>query len=58
MDEYFVIGGFPELVMSNLDSRGYFELLFDSLLFKDVVKSHKLKFSTEIGNLDPATHSA
>jgi len=53
-----VIGGFPELVMSNLDSRGYFELLFDSLLFKDVVKSHKLKFSTEIGNLDPATHSA
>ena len=29
----------------------YLEVLFDSLLFKDVVKRHRVKFSTQIGNL-------
>lgn len=51
MDEYLVNGGFPEVVVNNLDAKDYLEVLFDSLLFKDVVKRHKVKFSTQIGNL-------
>jgi predicted AAA+ superfamily ATPase len=51
MEEYLVSGGFPEVVVSNLDAKDYLQVLFDSLLFKDVVKRHRVKFSTQIGNL-------
>jgi len=51
MDEYMVSGGFPEIAVNNLDPKGYLETLFDSLLFKDVVKRHRVKLSTQIGNL-------
>lgn len=51
MEEYLVTGGFPEVVVSNLNPKEYLEVLFDSLLFKDVVKRHKIKLATQIGNL-------
>jgi predicted AAA+ superfamily ATPase len=51
MDQYLLKGGFPEVVVSNLDPADYMEVLFDSLLFKDVVKRHKVKFSTQISAL-------
>lgn len=51
MDSYMINGGFPEVVVSNLDPRDYLGVLFDSLLFKDVVKRHKVKFSTQVSNL-------
>lgn len=51
MEEYLWHGGFPEVVVSNLDAKDYLEVLFDSLLFKDVVKRHRVKFSAQIGNL-------
>lgn len=51
MDSYMINGGFPEVVVSNLDPRDYLCVLFDSLLFKDVVKRHKVKFSTQVSNL-------
>ncbi len=51
MESYLQNGGFPEVVVSNLDPKDYLEVLFDALLFKDVVKRHKVKFSTQIGNL-------
>lgn len=51
MEEYLLYGGFPEVVVSNLDAKDYLEILFDSLLFKDVVRRHKVKFSAQIGNL-------
>ena len=51
MGQFLLYGGYPEVVVSNLDSKDYLEVLFDSLLFKDVVKRHKVKFSTQIGNL-------
>ena len=51
MDQYLTKGGFPEVVVSNLDPADYMEVLFDSLLFKDVVKRHRVKFSTQISNL-------
>src|SRR3990167_10208617 len=50
-DQYLSKGGFPEVVVSNLDPADYLEVLFDSLLFKDVVKRHRVKFSTQISTL-------
>ena len=54
MGNYLINGGFPEVAVNNVDPKDYLEVLFDSLLFKDVVKRHRVKFSTQIGNL--ATH--
>src|SRR3990167_678657 len=51
MEKFLLYGGFPEVVVSNLDASDYLEVLFDSLLFKDVVKRHRVKFSAQIGNL-------
>lgn len=51
LDEYLMSGGFPEIVLGSLDTKDYLEVLFDSVLFKDVVKRHKVRFSTQIGNL-------
>jgi hypothetical protein len=51
MEDYLMNGGFPEVVVSNINPKDYLEVLFDALLFKDIVKRHKVKFSTQIGNL-------
>jgi predicted AAA+ superfamily ATPase len=51
MENYLQNGGFPEVVVSNVESKDYLGVLLDSLLFKDVVKRHRVKFSTQVGNL-------
>lgn len=51
MDDYLRNGGFPDVVVNNLEPNDYLGVLFDALLFKDVVKRHRVKYSTQIGNL-------
>jgi uncharacterized protein len=51
MAEYLVTGGFPEVVISDFEGKDYLGVLFDSLLFKDVIKRYKVKSVLEIGNL-------
>ena len=51
MENYLLNGGFPEVAVSNVDPKDYLAVLLDSLLFKDVVKRHRVKFSTQVGNL-------
>lgn len=51
MEAYLLNGGFPEVVVKELDAKGYLSILFDSLLFKDVVKRHRIKLAGQIGNL-------
>ena len=51
MENYLLNGGFPEVVINNIDPKDYLDVLFDSLLFKDVIKRHRVKFSTQVGNL-------
>lgn len=51
VDQYMISGGYPEVVTKGVDPRGYLDVLFDSLLFKDVVKRHKVRFSEQIDNL-------
>jgi hypothetical protein len=45
-------GGFPELVVKKLEPRGYLDTLLDSLIFKDIVKRHKLRLSGKIYDLE------
>jgi len=51
MDNYLVNGGFPEIVVNNLDANDYLQVLFDSLLFRDVVSRYKIRFPEQIGIL-------
>lgn len=39
------------MVVKNLERAGYLSVLFDAVLFKDVVKRHKIRYSEQIGNL-------
>lgn len=50
-DEYLKTGGFPEIVVKNLDAKVYLETLFDAILLKDVVKRYKVRFSQKIYDL-------
>lgn len=51
LEQYMSFGGFPEVVIKNQHPRGYLDVLFDALLFKDVVKRHKVRFSEQIDQL-------
>jgi len=51
LDEYLKNGGFPEVTVKNLDAGNYLETLFDAILFKDVVKRHKVRFPQKIYDL-------
>lgn len=51
LNEYINNGGFPEVLVKNLDPKIYLETLFDAILFKDVVKRHKVRFSRQIYDL-------
>ncbi len=51
VNQYMLGGSYPEVAVKDLDPKGYFDVLFDSLLFKDVVKRHRVRFSNEIDNL-------
>lgn len=51
LEQYLISGSYPEVTIKDLDPKGYLDVLFDSLLFKDVVKRHKVRFPGEIDNL-------
>ncbi|MFH1159679.1 MAG: ATP-binding protein [bacterium] len=49
--EYITRGGFPELWVKKLDSPHYLTSLFDSILFKDIVKRHKIRNTSALDAL-------
>ncbi len=51
LDIYLKKGGFPEVIVKNLDAKTYLETLFDAILFRDVVKRYKIRFSQKIYDL-------
>ena len=51
LSKYIVTGGFPEVVVKNLDAKTYLETLFDAILLKDVVKRYKIRFVPQIYDL-------
>ena len=51
LEQYLLNGGFPEVVVKDLDAKGYLGVLYDSLLFKDVVRRHRVRYAEEISDL-------
>lgn len=49
LEHFLIHGGYPEVVVKDMDTMGYLNILFDSVLFKDVVKRHKVRF---VGQID------
>ncbi len=48
---YMTNGGYPDVVIKDLEPRGYLDVLFDSVLFKDIIKRHNVRFSKQINSL-------
>jgi predicted AAA+ superfamily ATPase len=48
---YLFRGGFPEVVVKNLEPESYLGTLFEAVLFKDVVKRYRVRFSAQIDEL-------
>lgn len=50
-DDYLRCGGYPETVLSRQITASYLYTLFDSIIWKDVVRRHRVRNSTELGDL-------
>ena len=50
-DDYLRNGGYPEAVASRQLVRSYLDTLFDSIVWKDVAKRHKVRNITDLNNL-------
>ncbi|MCP4155767.1 MAG: ATP-binding protein [bacterium] len=51
LDNYLHKGGFPEPLVKGIDYKDYLKTLFDSLIYKDIVKRHNLKSSRPLVDL-------
>lgn len=51
LDDYLRMGGYPEVVASRQLTRNYLDTLFDSIVWKDVAKRHKVRAVTDLNNL-------
>lgn len=50
LKKYLEMGGFPEVVVKGFDY-SYLQSLFDSIIFKDIVKRYKIRYSDDLYNL-------
>lgn len=51
LSEYLSTGGYPEIVTGNLDGKHYLATLFDSILFKDIVKRYNVRYAKKLYDL-------
>ena len=49
--DYMRYGGYPETVMKTLDASQYLAILFDSIIYKDIIKRHNLRKGPDIERL-------
>jgi len=49
--DFLINGGYPEPWMKQVDFKEYLQVLFDSILFKDIVKRHRIRFAGSLENL-------
>lgn len=50
-DDYLHNGGYPEIINSRQLTRNYLDTLFDSIVWKDVAKRHKVRNITDLNTL-------
>ncbi len=51
LNQFISYGGYPEPLMKNLDYKDYLSTLFDSIVYKDVVKRYKIRATQGIEDL-------
>ncbi len=51
LNEYLTTGGYPEVVLGEIDERGYLSTLFESILFKDIVKRYNIRYAKRLYEL-------
>lgn len=51
MDDYLRNGGYPETVEARSITQGYLSTLFDSIVWKDVAKRHRVRNVNDLNNL-------
>lgn len=50
-DDYLKNGGYPETVSHRAITQTYLQTLFDSIVYKDVVRRHKIRNVTDLNNV-------
>ena len=50
-DDYLRNGGYPETVETRSITRNYLSSLFDAIIWKDIVKRHRVRNSSDLNNL-------
>lgn len=51
LNDWLINGGYPEPVIKGLHTRDYLQVLFDSILYKDIVKRYKIRQPNALENL-------
>jgi len=51
LDGYLDKGGYPEIVVKDLDVKNYLTTLFESVLFKDIVKRYSVRYTKKLSDL-------
>ncbi|MDO9256327.1 MAG: ATP-binding protein [Bacteroidales bacterium] len=51
LNDFLIHGGYPEPCMKTLDYKEYLKVLFDSILFKDIVKRYQIRQAAALENL-------
>jgi predicted AAA+ superfamily ATPase len=49
--QYLIKGGYPEILLKKVDIKEYLSSLFNSILYKDIVKRYRIRNPKEIENL-------
>lgn len=50
-NDYLTNGGYPEPLIKSLNYIEYLKVLFDSILFKDIVKRYRIRYAVSLENL-------
>lgn len=51
LNDWLTHGGYPEPLMKGLNIKDYLKVLFDSILYKDIVKRYKIRHPASLENL-------
>jgi predicted AAA+ superfamily ATPase len=51
LTEYLQSGGYPETITKRLDPNQYLSVLFDSIIYKDIIKRHNIRKGPDIERL-------
>ena len=51
LHEYLVKGGYPEVLIKDIDPEAYMATLFESILFKDIVKRYNVRYAKKLYDL-------